>query len=68
MLKIFMVFLGWTVLTKTEFKCVKLVGLGCAVRDAHLELLKVANYVTKNKGGNGAVREICDLILGIVES
>lgn len=45
-----------------DIECVKLAGFGCAVKDSHPELLKVANYVTKNKGGNGAVREICELI------
>ena len=47
-----------------DIECVKFVGLGCAVRNSHLTLLRVADYVTKNKGGDGAVREICDLILG----
>lgn len=46
-----------------DVKCVKLAGFGCAVRDSHPTLLKVADYVTKNKGGEGAVREICDLII-----
>lgn len=47
----------------TDMECVKLAGVGCAVRDSHPSLFKVADYVTINKGGNGAVREICDLIL-----
>ncbi|MBT1452482.1 3-deoxy-manno-octulosonate-8-phosphatase KdsC [Glaciecola sp. XM2] len=34
-----------------------------AVQDAHPQLLQQANFVTKNKGGRGAVREFCDLIL-----
>lgn len=49
-----------------DIECVKLVGVGCAVRDSHPALLKVASYVTKNEGGDGAVREICDLILGVL--
>lgn len=47
----------------TDLECIKLAGVGCAVRDSHPALFKVADYVTINKGGNGAVREICDLIL-----
>lgn len=47
-----------------DIECVKLAGLGCAVRDSHPGLLKEADYVTEKKGGRGAVREICDLILG----
>ncbi|MFT4994720.1 MAG: 3-deoxy-D-manno-octulosonate 8-phosphate phosphatase (KDO 8-P phosphatase) [Paraglaciecola sp.] len=34
-----------------------------AVADAHPLVQKNASYVTLNKGGFGAVREICDLIL-----
>lgn len=46
-----------------DIECVKLAGLGCAVRDSHPDLFKAANYVTKNKGGDGAVREVCELIV-----
>jgi 3-deoxy-D-manno-octulosonate 8-phosphate phosphatase (KDO 8-P phosphatase) len=37
--------------------------LGVAVADAHPDLKAVAHYVTRNVGGQGAVREVCDLIL-----
>ena len=37
----------------------------CSVRiapkDAHKDYKKICNYVTKNKGGEGAIREIADL-------
>lgn len=46
-----------------DVECVKLAGFGCAVRDSYPTLLKAADYITTNKGGNGAVREICDLIM-----
>ena len=39
------------------------VGLSIAVADAHPLLLPRADYVTKIKGGRGAVREVCDLLL-----
>lgn len=39
------------------------VGLPIAVNDAHPELIKRCSYITSNKGGNGAVREVCDIIL-----
>lgn len=39
------------------------VGLSVAVADATEETKAEAMLVTKNKGGRGAVREICDLIL-----
>jgi len=47
-----------------DIECIKLAGVGCAVKDAHKLVRKAANYVTKKSGGNGAIREICDLILG----
>ena len=39
------------------------VGFAATVADAVPEVLQVAHYVTKRKGGRGAVREVCDLIL-----
>jgi len=38
-------------------------GLPIAVADAVEEVKKEASYISKNKGGDGAVREICELIL-----
>jgi 3-deoxy-D-manno-octulosonate 8-phosphate phosphatase (KDO 8-P phosphatase) len=38
-------------------------GFSIAVADAHPLVKNAASYVTRNKGGFGAVREICDLIL-----
>lgn len=43
-------------------ECMEAVGCGVAVADAHLEVLPSANLVLANKGGQGAVREICDLL------
>ena len=39
------------------------VGFAATVQDAADEVLQVAHYITKRKGGRGAVREVCDLIL-----
>lgn len=39
------------------------VGLSVAVADAHSELIKHAAWKTKAKGGAGAVREVCEMIL-----
>jgi len=39
------------------------VGVGVAVNDAHALVKKNADYVTKKCGGEGAVREVIDLIL-----
>ncbi len=39
------------------------VALKVCVADGHPLLVKRANYVTSIRGGHGAVREVCDLIL-----
>ena len=39
------------------------VGIAVAVADAMDEVRAAASLTTKNKGGHGAVREICDRIL-----
>jgi 3-deoxy-D-manno-octulosonate 8-phosphate phosphatase (KDO 8-P phosphatase) len=39
------------------------VGLGVAVADAVVEVKRAAHYVTVAKGGEGAVREVVELIL-----
>jgi len=39
------------------------IGLPIAVSDAQPEIIGAARYITKNKGGNGAVREICNLMI-----
>ena len=41
----------------------KKVGLSIAVRDAVGPILSAADLITKNAGGRGAVREICEIIL-----
>ena len=38
-------------------------ALGIAVADAHWSVLEKADWVTFNDGGNGAVRDVADLIL-----
>jgi len=45
-----------------DIECIKYV-VGVAVDDAVEEAKKNAEFITKNKGGRGAVREITDLIL-----
>ena len=38
-------------------------GISIAVADASPEVRAAARFVTRNGGGNGAVREVCELIL-----
>jgi YrbI family 3-deoxy-D-manno-octulosonate 8-phosphate phosphatase len=46
-----------------DLEAMGFVGLPVAVRDAVLEIKRTARYVTRRRGGEGAVREVCDLIL-----
>jgi N-acylneuraminate cytidylyltransferase len=39
------------------------VGFSCAVADANEKVKEKVNYVTKKRGGQGAVREVIDLII-----
>ena len=39
------------------------VAFSCAPANAHAEVKALANYVTQARGGDGAVREFCDLLL-----
>ena len=46
-----------------DLACIAAVGLGICVADAHPLVLRGADYITFTRGGFGAVREICDLIM-----
>ncbi len=40
------------------------VGLSITVPDAHTEVLAMADWITCAAGGRGAVREVCDALIG----
>jgi len=46
-----------------DLGCFKLAGFAVAVADALDEALENADLVLKHRGGHGAVRELCELIL-----
>ncbi|MEW6990280.1 3-deoxy-manno-octulosonate-8-phosphatase KdsC [Colwelliaceae bacterium 6441] len=46
-----------------DYQCMEYVGLSVAVNDAHPTILALADYTTTIKGGFGAVREVCDIIM-----
>ncbi len=46
-----------------DISCMDQVGCAVAVADAHPDVLKHVVLVLENKGGHGAIREICDLIM-----
>ena len=49
-----------------DLPCLRRVGLPIAVRDAHPDVLPYAKYVTHTLGGHGAVREVCDLFVRVL--
>jgi 3-deoxy-D-manno-octulosonate 8-phosphate phosphatase (KDO 8-P phosphatase) len=46
-----------------DLPIMKKVGLAIAVNDAHYFVRHHAHWITRNKGGQGAVREVCERIL-----
>jgi len=48
-----------------DIECMKAVGLPACVSDSYPEVLDVSLYVSKKKGGHGAVREFCDFIANV---
>lgn len=46
-----------------DLDCIRAAGCGIAVGDSVPEVLNAAAYVTCRKGGDGAIREIIDMIL-----
>ena len=48
----------------TDVPLMKVVRLAFAVADAHRDALRAAHVVTSLPGGRGAVREVCDYLLG----
>jgi 3-deoxy-D-manno-octulosonate 8-phosphate phosphatase (KDO 8-P phosphatase) len=50
-----------------DISCLKNVGFPICVSDSHPEILTLGKYITKAKGGFGAVREVCDLFLNLTK-
>jgi len=46
-----------------DLECLRSVYLPIGVVDSHPGIIKALKFVTKSRGGEGAVRELCDLIL-----
>ncbi len=51
-----------------DLECMRHVGCAVAPADAYPEALSVAQIILEHKGGDGAIREICDLILEHIRS
>lgn len=46
-----------------DIECIQNSGIGVAVADSLKHVLQVADIVTTKRGGHGAVREFCDMLL-----
>ncbi|WMM24201.1 HAD hydrolase family protein [Tissierella sp. MB52-C2] len=46
-----------------DLEAIKIVGLGCSVEDGMERVKDAAKYVTRAKGGQGALREVAELII-----
>ena len=46
-----------------DLGCLQWAGMPCAVADSEPSVIKAAMYVTRRRGGDGAVRELCDAII-----
>lgn len=49
-----------------DLPCFEVAGWSVAVADAYPEVIRAADYVLKARGGHGALREVCDLILNSI--
>lgn len=50
-----------------DLACLRLVGVPIVVQDAHPDVWPFAVYRTQALGGHGAVREVCDLLVSVLE-
>jgi YrbI family 3-deoxy-D-manno-octulosonate 8-phosphate phosphatase len=46
-----------------DMECILAVGVGVAVSDSVAKIIEAADVVLAHPGGNGAIREVCDLLL-----
>ena len=46
-----------------DIDCMEAAGIAIAVADSYPLILKYADFITQKNGGDGAVREVCDMIL-----
>jgi YrbI family 3-deoxy-D-manno-octulosonate 8-phosphate phosphatase len=46
-----------------DLSSMKIVGCSVAVQDAHPEVLKNADIILTKSGGQGAIRELCDMLI-----
>ena len=47
-----------------DLPCFEIAGWSVAVADSYPEVIRAADHVLTRNGGHGAVRELCELVLG----
>jgi YrbI family 3-deoxy-D-manno-octulosonate 8-phosphate phosphatase len=50
-----------------DLPCFEIAGWSVAVADAYPDVIRAADYVLSLRGGYGALRELCDLVLNKLE-
>lgn len=50
-----------------DIPALEIVGIPIGVSDSHKDIFDYVNYLTNKKGGEGAVREICDIFLSLYD-
>ena len=48
-----------------DLEILKRVGFSITPKDGNLEVKKIVDYICKNNGGKGVLREICDLVISV---
>lgn len=46
-----------------DIQCMQFVGLSCAPADASVDVLNIANYISRQNGGRGCVRDVIEQVL-----
>lgn len=49
-----------------DISCLEVVGLPIVVQDSHPDVIPYGRYRTRLLGGRGAVREVCDLVVSVI--
>ena len=48
-----------------DLEILKRVGFSITPKDGNLEVKKIVDYICKSSGGEGVLREICDLVISV---
>jgi len=51
-----------------DLPCFEIAGWSVAVADAYPEVIRAADYVLTRRGGRGAIRELCEMVLKRIEN